>query len=169
MLAHLLSRCRKLAAAKASLTPTWNLRVPRHNVVPSVLAHFGRLSAGCSGGVGPVQLWRSTNVAFVDADGLEEEGSDHGGLTLEPMSNSVFGQLPVRRLLSAPEHASGCPKLRPASANQPLGPRWPAIQALLLTQARAAQPLLERSLPARARALRGVRGRLLLAARRRAA
>ena len=29
-----------------------------------------------------------------------------------------------RRPLSAPEHASGCPKLRPASANQPLGPRW---------------------------------------------
>ena len=32
--------------------------------------------------------------------------------------------------LSAPDHAynaSGCPELRPASANQPLGPRWPAI------------------------------------------
>ena len=37
----------------------------------------------------------------------------------------------LRRPLSAPEHASGCPKLRPASANPPLGPRWPAIQALV--------------------------------------
>ena len=29
-------------------------------------------------------------------------------------------------LLSAPDHASGCLELRPASANPPLGPRWPA-------------------------------------------
>ena len=27
----------------------------------------------------------------------------------------------------------GCPELRPASANQPLGPRWPAISALFST------------------------------------
>ena len=36
----------------------------------------------------------------------------------------------LRRLLSAPEHGPGCPKLRPASADPPLGPRWPGIQAL---------------------------------------
>ena len=44
----------------------------------------------------------------------------------------------LRRLLSAPEHASGCPELlRSASANQPLGPHqcWPATPALLSTQA----------------------------------
>jgi len=35
-----------------------------------------------------------------------------------------------QKLLWAPERASACPKLRPASASQPLGPRWPAIQAL---------------------------------------
>eukprot|EP00964_Phaeocystis_antarctica_P011033 scaffold6066_cov69-Phaeocystis_antarctica.AAC.4 len=46
---------------------------------------------------------------------------------------SDLGQLDLRRLLSAPEHASGCPRLRPASANQPLGPLWPAIQALFST------------------------------------
>ena len=28
-------------------------------------------------------------------------------------------------VLSAPEHASGCSEPRPASVNQPLGPRWP--------------------------------------------
>ena len=117
MLAHLLSRCRKLAAAKASLTPAWNLRVPRHNVVPSVLAHFGRLSAGCSGGVGPVQLWRSTNVAFVDADGLEEEGSDHGGLTLDPMSKSSWLNLRPAGRSQASFSARAClglPLRRPA-------------------------------------------------------
>ena len=27
-------------------------------------------------------------------------------------------------------HGAGCPELRPNSANQPLGPRWPATQAL---------------------------------------
>ena len=33
-------------------------------------------------------------------------------------------QLALQRLLSAPDGAPGCPKLRPASsANQPLGPR----------------------------------------------
>ena len=37
--------------------------------------------------------------------------------------------------LSASGHASGCPKLRPASANQPLGPRWPALTSALLTSA----------------------------------
>ena len=30
-------------------------------------------------------------------------------------------------------HGAGCPELRPNSANQPLGPRWPATQALLST------------------------------------
>eukprot|EP00964_Phaeocystis_antarctica_P070675 scaffold43060_cov56-Phaeocystis_antarctica.AAC.2 len=40
---------------------------------------------------------------------------------------SDLGQLALRRPLSAPDRASGYPELRPASANQPLGPRWPAI------------------------------------------
>ena len=35
-----------------------------------------------------------------------------------------LGQLALRRPLSAPDRASGRPELRPASANQPLGPRW---------------------------------------------
>ena len=34
------------------------------------------------------------------------------------------GQRSLRRLCLAPEHASGCPRRRPAPANQPLGPRW---------------------------------------------
>ena len=36
---------------------------------------------------------------------------------------SGFGQLALRRPLSALDRASGCPELRPAPANQPLGPR----------------------------------------------
>ena len=35
-----------------------------------------------------------------------------------------MGQLVLRRLLSASDHASGCPELRPASANQPPVRRW---------------------------------------------
>ena len=50
---------------------------------------------------------------------------------------SAFGQLALRRPLPAPDRALGCPKLQPASANQPDGPRWPATQALLSTQRRA--------------------------------
>ena len=35
--------------------------------------------------------------------------------------------------LAAPNHASGCPERRPASANKPLGRLWPAIPALFST------------------------------------
>ena len=45
------------------------------------------------------------------------------------------GQLALRRPLSAPEHGLGCPELRPASANQPLGPRWPARPGLAFDRA----------------------------------
>ena len=39
-------------------------------------------------------------------------------------AGSDLSQLALRRPLSAPDHASRCPRLRPASANQPLGRRW---------------------------------------------
>eukprot|EP00964_Phaeocystis_antarctica_P040338 scaffold23062_cov55-Phaeocystis_antarctica.AAC.2 len=39
-------------------------------------------------------------------------------------------RLALRRPLSAPGRAPGCPKRRSTSANQPLGPRWPAISAI---------------------------------------
>eukprot|EP00964_Phaeocystis_antarctica_P044378 scaffold25509_cov75-Phaeocystis_antarctica.AAC.1 len=42
-------------------------------------------------------------------------------------------QSALRRHPWAQDHASGCPRLRPASDNQPLGPRWPATQAFLST------------------------------------
>ena len=44
---------------------------------------------------------------------------------------SGLGQRALRRLLSAPDHASGCLEPRRTSANPPLGPRWPATPALL--------------------------------------
>eukprot|EP00964_Phaeocystis_antarctica_P105263 scaffold70303_cov64-Phaeocystis_antarctica.AAC.6 len=44
--------------------------------------------------------------------------------------------------LSASGHAPGCPKLRPASANQPLGPRWPALTPAVLTSALLTPALL---------------------------
>jgi hypothetical protein len=51
--------------------------------VPDVLAHFRGLSPGVAGGTGPLQLWRNTNVRFVDAFGVAEPGIDQGGLTIE--------------------------------------------------------------------------------------
>eukprot|EP00964_Phaeocystis_antarctica_P125994 scaffold89716_cov66-Phaeocystis_antarctica.AAC.1 len=46
---------------------------------------------------------------------------------------SAFRQLSLRRLLSAPDYAPCCPELRPASVNQPVRPRWPAVPALVST------------------------------------
>ena len=51
--------------------------------------------------------------------------------------HAAFGQLARRRLLSAPERASGCPKLRPGSTEQPVGPRWPVISGLISNRRRA--------------------------------
>ena len=62
-----------------------------------------------------------------------EPRRSRGSTCVGNQAGSGLGQLALRRLPSAPEHASGGPKLRPASANQPLVPHWPAIQALLST------------------------------------
>ena len=40
---------------------------------------------------------------------------------------SAFGQLALRRLVSAPTYAPRCPRLRPASANQPWGGFGPVL------------------------------------------
>ena len=50
-------------------------------------------------------------------------------------AGSGFGRLALRRPLSATEHVPGCPRLRPASADQPLGPRWPATPGWWLSTA----------------------------------
>ena len=59
---------------------------------------------------------------FEDAISGGPFGNQHG-FTCEDLcrkqAGSAFGQLALRRLLSAPGHASGCPKPRLASANQP--------------------------------------------------
>ena len=67
-------------------------------------------TGGCSDSTGGMPMWRTRR--------------------LRPTSAS---QLALREPLSVPDRASGCPALRPASANQPLGPRWPAISALFFT------------------------------------
>eukprot|EP00964_Phaeocystis_antarctica_P004843 scaffold2625_cov45-Phaeocystis_antarctica.AAC.1 len=56
---------------------------------------------------------------------------------LENKVAAVLGQLAPRRLLSAARHASGCPRRRPAAANQSLGLRWPAVRPLVSTQQHA--------------------------------
>ena len=56
---------------------------------------------------------------------------DVDAFTSQPLcgkqGGSDLGQLALRRPLPGTDRASGYPELRPASANQPLGPRWPAI------------------------------------------
>ena len=49
-------------------------------------------------------------------------------------------KLALRRLLSAPDRVQGCPNFRPASANQPRGPRWPAVPALASTPRQTVWP-----------------------------
>ena len=51
-------------------------------------------------------------------------------LRLQPPPSASW---PSGRQLSAPDHASGYPELRPASANQPVGPSRPAKPALFST------------------------------------
>ena len=72
---------------------------------------------------------------FEDAISGGPFGNQHGFTCLTYVENtgSAFGQLALRRLLSAPGHASGCPEPRPASANQLLGRLWPAIAGLFRT------------------------------------
>ena len=78
-------RCRRIArAGKAQqFAVPWSLRLSRRNLVPDVLAQFGQLTTGVTGGTGPLQLWRNTNVRFVDAFDVDEPGIDQGGLTAE--------------------------------------------------------------------------------------
>lgn len=82
-----LERCRRIAELLTrkpqALAVAWNLRFSRRSLVPDVLAQFGQLTTGVAGGTGPVQLWRNTNVTFVDALGVAEPGIDQGGLTIE--------------------------------------------------------------------------------------
>ena len=97
-----------------------------------------------------------------------EPRRSRGSTCVGNQAGSGLGPLALRRLPSAPEHASGGPKLRPASANQPLVPHWPAIQALLSTScstvsSRRASGLLGSSNAAavvkRARRLAAVQGK----------
>ena len=53
-----------------------------------------------------------TRVALVHVTGYENK-----------VAQASARGLALWRLLSAPDHTSGCPALRPASASQPLGPR----------------------------------------------
>ena len=63
---------------------------------------------------------------------------------VETKGGGGFGQLTLRRPLSAPGRALGRLELRPALADQPLGPHdcWPAMAALFSTQAATSAFLL---------------------------
>ena len=72
-----------------------------------------------------VHTWNPDSAAFIDASyGPHLRASKHQ--PVEQRNNRCrkqggpdFGQLALQTLISAPDHAPGCPKLRPASASQP--------------------------------------------------
>ena len=63
--------------------------------------------------------------AFISGNKVLAQNMMHG--TTQKQAGSALRQLALRRLLSAPDHASGYPRLWPASANRPLGRLWSAI------------------------------------------
>ena len=83
----------------------------------------------------PAKAACSTAVATRGRAAVRSEGqpseaprasaSAAGGLRVDSEGGSDFGQLALlRRLHSAPDHAPGCFKLRPASAHEPLLRLW---------------------------------------------
>ena len=127
----------------------WLRAQPR---VPSGVPHLPRCMRGdalAAEGVGAAELDRATlGAADVHAHGAvllaATDGARaprallHLGLLPETVRRacaekqrcSGFGQLALRRLLSAPGRASGASQPRPVSR---LEPRWPAVQALFFT------------------------------------
>ena len=64
------------------------------------------------------------------------------GLVHSTSAAYIENKVALRRPRSAADHASGCPKLRQASANQPPGRCWPARQVLFPTWRDAAHPVI---------------------------
>ena len=91
-------------------------------------------SAALHNAVGLVHAGEEGVIAIVehldDDQGEDDRAEQRVAACVEnKVGGTGFGQLALRRLPSAPDHASGCPKLQPASANQPFGPYRPATQA----------------------------------------
>ena len=94
-----------------------------------------------------------------------------GGSDLGEQGGSDLGQLALRRLLSAPDHALGCPELRPATAISRLGSAgrpnpafstWPQHQACIAPPSPLSSP---RPLAGRPPAGRPLAGRAPVAGR----
>ena len=65
----------RYSAGKTAST-TWNLKLRRDALVMDMLQQMAKVK-------GAAQLWRKTNVSFVNTHGWEEAGIDDGGLTAE--------------------------------------------------------------------------------------
>eukprot|EP00964_Phaeocystis_antarctica_P021447 scaffold11900_cov53-Phaeocystis_antarctica.AAC.1 len=65
-------------------------------------------------------------ISRVSLNGMPRSGqAKEAGPPGDPeQAGSDLGKLAPQRPLSAPDRASGCATLRPASANQPLGRLW---------------------------------------------
>ena len=115
------------------------------------------LAPACDEAEQPGQAEGVVAVRVRHEDLVHERGAHHAALQLDlrPLARveepeGVFHLCGKRggsglaswlsgRPLSAPDHAPGYPELRPASAYQPLGPRWPPVSALFFYKAAHAQ------------------------------
>ena len=78
-------------------------------------------------------LRETMGVELTMANLTRVAGVAEGTILCRKPGGSDFGQLAHQRRLSAPGLALGCPRLWPASADQPLGPCWPAISGVVST------------------------------------
>ena len=86
---------------------------------------FGKRDAGTYGTATLQDIDASLRTLAAELDVEVEcfQTNHEGEAARRKQAGSDHGQLAPRRLLSAREHASGCSKLRSASANQPVEPR----------------------------------------------
>ena len=89
----------------------------------------------CSAIAASTSVYPETSRAVATALGLKSNPSTSCPPTacMSKAKLAAFGKLALWRLLLAQDHASGYLDLRPASAKQPTGPRWPAISGVLST------------------------------------
>ena len=85
----------QLQTKKTKAKP-WRLSVRREELCSDVIGHFG-FHEGQPRAFPKQKLFQRTSVTFIDAHGMQEQGVDQGGLTVE-MYSSFFREVLLRDL-----------------------------------------------------------------------